>query len=376
MARMDAKSGQLVSFGPEFQVEVSTGPDGAELWSREVTFDAVESPGQFSRIASIGASVTDRTISVDTRVPAAITQIRLFGARSGSPSGDGLLVDELIVARLDQAQRRSYLTDCSEGAPQLLLDTGGTFVRATVGSGPADTLAQVFLGRAVPVWAPSTPFPTFNSDDVLLSAVSDRRDTLHEITVVDRRDDGWTDNPRLGPGMPIGFVALVWDSDGAWDFTWTRLGPMPATPDLSPPPPERIKTKDRLVELRLTKMVCLDDSDDLSDGEAAFDVTMRPSVGSPETRSFSWNPMESGSELLISERFTVQGAAATAPTLSVRGTEDDSDSAFGDEDDVADSTDFRPRIREGTWGRVVHHACDFGGWAGRGRLSLPGALLR
>lgn len=345
MARMVAESGRLVSFGSVYSLLVTTGPEGAEVWSRQVPFDPADPPGPFVKAASFPTPVTDKLVQVQTPEVGAFTQVRMFGALSGSPSGDGLLVDELFVPRLDVAKRRTYLTDCTEGTPVLTLETGGTWVRGAVASGAAVTRGLLYLGLPGPRW--TERFPTFDIGTLVLSGVSDTSDLLHEITLVDRRADGWTTNTRLDAGMSLAFVVLVWDSEGSWDFTWKRLAAMPITLPSALPAPDLVKTKIRTVTLSISKMVCLDDSDDLSYGEASFDVTMRPSVGPPQVKSFGWDPMASGSELVITERFTVTGPAAAAPALSVHGVEDDSGSPLGDEPDVADSNVFRPLFVKG-----------------------------
>ncbi len=68
--------------------------------------------------------------------------------------------DELYIPRLESACRTGFMTERSEGKPQLLVETGGTWVRATVGSGAADTRAQLFVGDGPP--SQSSPrFPVF-----------------------------------------------------------------------------------------------------------------------------------------------------------------------------------------------------------------------
>ncbi len=115
---------------------------------------------------------------------------------------------------------------------------------------------------------------------------------MHEITIVDDRVDGWTSNPRLGPGMNIGYVAVFWNALGEWDFTWDERVQMP--PQWWPTP-VTVQTKRRFVQTGVASMVCLDAADDHSDGEASFTIKLEPS-GAPATESpFSWDPMESGS---------------------------------------------------------------------------------
>jgi hypothetical protein len=310
-----------------------------------VSFDA-SVPGDFALAAAIAPSVTNQVVTVDSPPPGGFTQVRLFGAATGSPSGDGQLVDELIIPRLESTGRMDYLSQCTESVPQLQVETGGTFVRAVMTSGRTVTRGLFYIGRNDPRWTAPDRFPVFDTGDFVLSGVSPSTGIFHEVTLVDERADGWTTNPRLGPGMALGFVALVWDSDGMWDFTWNQKVVMPPSAAATLPPPDQLLTKTRAVTLKVSKTVCLDDSDELSDGEAWFDVIVQPSGGPQQTRSFSWNPMESGSENTVVTTFTVSGAQAAAPTLRVHAVEDDTDS-IDDDADYGDTNTFSIDFKKG-----------------------------
>ncbi|CAN7261249.1 hypothetical protein LJR220_001161 [Bradyrhizobium sp. LjRoot220] len=335
-------NGQLVSFGSHFEVQVKTGPDGAELWVARVPFNETIHDQQFSLAESFGAEVTQE-LSLDTPEPGHLYMFRLFGAQTGSPSGHGHLIDELNIPRLKSGRRRDYLTMCGgEGMlPQLAMESGGTFVRAVIGSGSVVTRALLLVSDARLGW-PGGEFPKLSGADennFLLSSASDGTDLIHDVPVVDLRADGSPDSRRLGPGATVRFVTLVWDSDGGFDFTWTSKSGIPTVGAASVNPPEEVTTKQRHIELVVNKLVCLDDSDDLSDGEASFEITMTPSApGSPVTRDVGWNPMETGSSRSLNERFQVTGKKADSVTIAVAGIEDDSGSFPSDGDDRAAAT--------------------------------------
>jgi hypothetical protein len=334
-------SGQLVSFADGFEITIDSSSGPSELWIRHIEFDNDE-PGGFHRLLDVDPGAGEMTLQVATAPVGTITHLRLFAGSSGSESGGGEPVDELFVARLDPAKREEYLTQCSEGTPLLLVETGGTFVRATIGSGPIESRAQFFVGAARPVWTTGMAFPRFTGDKFIRSALSGPPALLHDVTLVDDRIDGFTSNPRLDAGQDIFAIALAWDLEGGWDFTWTRRAGMPSTPPAAPqtpPPPDRFRTKDRTVVTVVSSMVCLDDSDDLSDGEADFTMTLTPQGGAPIKRTRRWDPMESGSDTTTNVVFDVPGGSGFA--LVVRGVEDDSDSLSLDSDDVAETPPYR-----------------------------------
>ena len=110
---MRSSENRLVSFDSQFDVEVTTGPEGAEVWTRELPFDA-SAPGVLGRAAVIAPSVASQVVTLGSPPLGGYTQVRLVGATTGSPSGDGQLVDELIIPRLDPTGRTDYLSQCTE----------------------------------------------------------------------------------------------------------------------------------------------------------------------------------------------------------------------------------------------------------------------
>jgi hypothetical protein len=162
--------------------------------------------------------------------------------------------------------------------------------------------------------------------------------------VVDNRTDGWPDSARLGPGARLRFLALVWDSNGSFDFTWTTK----TSTMHSLVPRDDVNTKQRSVALAVTKLVCMYDSDQLSDGEATFTITMTPSApGIAAARIVRWKPMESGSSKSINERFNPSGREADRITVDVHAVEDDSNSFPPEDNDVADTPTYALSFRRG-----------------------------
>jgi len=337
MPRMTPADGRLVSFESKFDVQIETNAAGAELWVAKIPFNQTIHEQQFSLVQSFGANVSKK-LSVETPELGHLYCFRLFAAQTGSPNGDGNLIDELNIPRLKSGMRRQYLTMCTEGAPQLAIESGGTFIRANLGSGSVVTRALFFVSDKEPNW-PNGEFPVLlgaTASNFLLSVASDTTDLFHEVVVVDLRADGWPDSRRLGPDMKVYFVALVWDSGGGFDFTWTTDIGMPVGASV-PPPAEAVMTKRRKITLKVTELVCLDDSDDLSDGEAEFKITLDPAApGTRDTRDVSWKPMETGSILSLDQLFDLSGPEAESVSIAVRGTEDDESSfPISDEDDTA-----------------------------------------
>lgn len=75
---------------------------------------------------------------------------------------------------------------------------------------------------------------------------------------------------------------------------WNTTGKVPNTN------PELIKTLKRVVNVRLDKLTCLDDSDDFSSGEATFTFMVYPSNNPiPITKTINWDPMETETPKLI-----------------------------------------------------------------------------
>jgi hypothetical protein len=90
--------------------------------------------------------------------------------------------------------------------------------------------------------------------------------------------------------------------------------------------------------VRLHRLRCLDDSDDLSQGEATFKFIVRHDAGSV-TRTVSWSPMPTGGQRLIPVgTASVQvdpPDAAGGVSVRVEGEEDDSGSFPPDDNDRA-----------------------------------------
>lgn len=339
MPHMAPLNGQLVAFDDTVEVHVSVNREGAELWLAKTEFNGPSTSPVFARVRTFPPNFS-QYILLDTPGPVgALYTFRLFAAQSGSPSGDGLLIDELNIPRLKKDHgRKNYLTMCGEGVAQLSVMSGGTFIRGVIGSGSVVSRALLFGTETKPVWTDGL-FPTADVQGTakfLLSAASSDVGLIHVVELEDRRTDGWPDSDRMRPGAQLYYIALVWDSAGNFDFTW-KTGPgLATTAGPSTNDPEMLTTKQRAVAIDVATLVCIDDSDDLSDGEATFTITVTPaSPASAIIRTRSWKPMESGSSLALDEMFQVSGAAADSIAISVAAVEDDSGSFPEDSDDNA-----------------------------------------
>ena len=127
-------------------------------------------------------------------------------------------------------------------------------------------------------------------------------------------------------------MLFAWNDQGSWDFVWNTTGVAPASL------PESFWTLKRVVDVSLTRLLCLDDSDDLSDGEATFKFFVQHAAGKSE-RSLTWDPMGTGKERnfpIGSIGFQINPPdAAGVVEIRVEGLEDDSWSFPPDDDDPA-----------------------------------------
>jgi hypothetical protein len=204
--------------------------------------------------------------------------------------------------------------------PQIDLTTGGTFVSMAFATS-VSARARVQLGVKPPK-LDGAGFPFFAPGDKVASVVTDGPKLLQQASLIDSRT-----------GQKLFFVIFCWDASGSWDLVWNTTGVAPATP------PELITTKDRMVEVRLHRLRCLSDSDDLSDGEATFKFIVRDDTPTPQTKTVSWDPMPTGGSKLIfvgTATFTVNPPnAANGVSVRIEGVEDDSGSFPPDDDDTA-----------------------------------------
>jgi hypothetical protein len=169
--------------------------------------------------------------------------------------------------------------------------------------------------------------PVFPDGSVVATAHSESTGPkfLHKLTLSDE---------RMLPGHKLFFVTLVWDSNGNWDFVWN---PDASTP---PAPPEPIKTKQRLLDIRLTKLYYLNDSDSSTNGEGNFTLLVQHKAppAPPSTATLDVPTFKTGTSLDIipPTQITFGPESVTADTrnvsVQVTGFDDDSGTPFDDDD--------------------------------------------
>jgi hypothetical protein len=228
----------------------------------------------------------------------------------------------------------NFLTRCA-AIPQVEITRGGTFIRFSFASATA-TRARVQLGLTPPQLN-SQGFPQFNNPiDVVASAISNKPALVHDVTLVDELlEPDITGHAALRSGQTLFYVILAWNAAGDWDAIWNSTAALSST---GTPLPEAITTKQRSVTVALRKLTCLDDSDDLSAGEASFTFRVRGGTVD-QTKTVTWDPMDSGSispSYSNSTKVTINPPDASGGVdIRLEGTEDDSDSVPPDSDDKA-----------------------------------------
>lgn len=309
-----------------------SGVPRVELWERVLPFTPPAGPPPKFAAAGVFASTTNQTRSVPM---GGLYQARLYREGQGNASGEktaagGPLGRLAFPALKREGGRVNFLTRCAQ-VPMIELVPGGTFVAVSLATSvPARIRAQV--GTSKPqVDAAGMPF--FPPADVVASAVSDGPKLMHRLVLVDQHPEPETTaHSPLRTGQTLFFVVLAWDAAGNWDFVWNSTGLAPGTP------PEPLETLKRTVEVRLRRLECLDDSDDLSDGEATFTMVVKDDATTTNL-PFGWDPMPTGgtrSFPLGSATVTVNHPNASGGvTVRVEGLEDDSGSFPPDDDDLA-----------------------------------------
>ncbi|MFD4502720.1 hypothetical protein [Streptomyces sp. NPDC058457] len=304
----------------EYEVDPTGPTPRLEVWDREVPFSSTAP--SFSK-NGVYSSTTTLTRGAAT---GKLVQAHLFRENEG-PNGD--LIGKVDIPSLNEV-RADFLTRCTEGRPQLEITTGGTFVSVSVASS-VPTKVRIQLGNQPPQLDSGMPF--FNPEEVVASAVSAAPKVMHKLTLLDELTQPETSgHAPLRSGDKLFFIVLAWDSLGHWDFVWSSKGAAPATV------PESFTTKRRIVNTRIAQLFCFNDSDDLSDGEAAFKFVVKGGA-SPQSKTITWDPMASGARKTISAGTTDiivnPPDAAGKVTVRVEGTEDDSGSFPPDSNDTA-----------------------------------------
>jgi hypothetical protein len=312
----------------DFTVDPSGSTPTVELWERIVPFAAA--PPKFSLGPIFPASTpVSRSVSAGS-----IYQARLYRLNQGGVSGDGPILGKCDFPAVRRAARVNFLTRCAS-VPQIGIKTGGTFVSMVFATNVV-TRARVQIGDTAPAFDP-TGFAFFPPQNVVATAVSETPTLIHQVTLLDELLQGETTlHPPLSTGQKLFFVVFVWDATGAWDIVWNTTGVAPTTP------PESITTKQRSVGVSLRKLVCLDDSDDLSDGEATFTLVVIDSTGTAQTKSVGWNPMGTGKATAVNNTSVqVNPPNAAGPVLvRIDAVEDDSGSFPPDSDDSTSTMFF------------------------------------
>lgn len=310
------------------------------LWERIVPFappGPVPPPPPFAEVGLFAS-----TTPISKTVPlAALYQARLFREGEGNAAGEGPVLGKLdFPCVLSDSGRANFLTRCAE-VPQLDIAAGGTFVTLAFAASK-QTMARVQLAPADPLTA-TAGLPFFPQDDVAGVALSAGPKVLHKLTVTD---------PALLPGNKFMFTILVWDSSGNWDFLWSDTAAAPAAT------PVAIRTKKRVVDVRLTKLYFDDDTDQLSDGEGSYTLVVQQQAppAAPKTKTLPVGNFETGTDLVVSPPTKIVlgpdtvGVATRTVSVQVRGFDDDSGSFPSDDDDRAE-TDMTPLdlpVGEGT----------------------------
>ena len=301
------------------------------VWERVVPFNAAPPLPKFQPTPAFTGPLTVRR----GPIPVGSTyQARVFRDGEGDSSGVG----PGLLARADYPcvnpeGRGAFLTQCAEGHPQLKITPGGTFVSMS-GAAGITARARAQVAAVKPALDPQN-LPFFPPEKVVATAVSDDPDFVYRLMLTDELTDPDVEkHTAMQGGQTLFYVVLAWDKQGNFDFVWARSGAAPAAI------PEAIKTKQRTVAVRLTHMWCHSDSDDLSDGEATFAFVVTDSGGAPTTKSFTWDPMASGSDRPINSVDVSVAGTAAAGTVLVRvdGDEDDSGSFPPDSDDLASTS--------------------------------------
>ena len=299
-----------------------------EIWERFVDFDAAPPLPRFRRNQVFAFSE-----SVSRNVPVgSVYQARLYREDEGDSSGNsGRILGKVDFPCLDPKVREGFLTNCAD-RPQLKIAPGGTFVAMT-GATSAPTRVRVQLAAGKPR-LDAAGFPFFRPDKVVAAAVSNEPDFVYRLTPIDELLLPDTEqHTQMEGGQDLFYIVLAWDEFGRWDYAWTRAG-------ISSPSqlPEMITTKRRAVDVRLARLLCHDDSDDVSDGEAEFKFIVR-GAGAATTKVVRWQAMASGEELRVptGTADVHLGGTDAAGIVSVRvdGVEDDSGSFPPDDDDPA-----------------------------------------
>jgi hypothetical protein len=286
MARLTPGDPTELAILTEAEIDVDPGGATVDLWERFVPFGGpfpdYDPAGQYTQDADVQRTVGNGTLY----------QARLFRADNGSSTGTGAILGKLDMPSINYEARGTFLTSCARSQkPQLKVQTGGTYVAVTVGAGIVCMVRAQVAATKPQVDGRALPF--FHPGSVVASAVSPEPDLVHDLVLVDELLESDTDgHTPLTPGQQLWYVVLGWDDQGNWDYVWGTEGPAPG-PSPSNPNHQSVTTKRRHVTAQLTNLLCIDDSDELSDGEAVFTLTLSSNTDE-QSRQVEWDPMPSG----------------------------------------------------------------------------------
>jgi hypothetical protein len=310
-----------------FTVETAGSTPKVEIWERVLPFTPGPTPPPFTFGGGFAADTP-----VSRPVPTGgVYQVRLFRENQGNSLAEGDLLGALDFPCVRRGARVNFLTRCAS-MPQVDITLGGTFVSMAFATN-VPTRARMQVG-VTPPGVNGAGFPFFAPQDVVASAVTAAPKLLSKATLVDELFQPDTNgHVPMTTNQTLLFVIFAWDASGAWDFVWNTTGVAPATP------PESIRTLKRVVDVRLHKLYCLDDSDDLSTGEATFKFIVKHATGTEE-RSLDWDPMDTLGQPKFIPGNTVSvhidhPNAAGEVTVRIEGEEDDSGSIPPDDNDRA-----------------------------------------
>jgi hypothetical protein len=332
MASLRVPTGREIAIGSlatpgkaEFTIDPTGGPGKVEIWERIIPFPppgSVPPPPPAFGVGGVYASTTPLSKSVSL---ASLYQVRLYREGEGNAAGVGNVLDQLnFPCVLEQAGRSNFLTQCAH-QPQLAIKVGGTFVSLDFAASKL-TMSRAQLATKIPV-ADVIGLPVFPDGSVVATAhsASTGPKLLHTLALSDA---------RMLPGNSFFFVILVWDSNGNWDFVWDPDVPAPLAP------PKTITSKKRSVDVRLTKLHYLDDSDSLTNGEGSFTLVVQQKEP-PVTKTLGVGTFESGTnlEVIPPVQITLGPEVVTADirkvSVQVKGVDDDSGTPFDDDDPAA-----------------------------------------
>ena len=319
----------------KFTIDTTNVPK-VEIWERTIPFPP-PGPMPLPPAFTSGGVFANMTF-LSRNVPLAhLYQVRLYREGEGNAAGDGNVLDQLnFPCVLKDGGRTNFLTRCAD-KPQLDITAGGTFVSLAFAANTL-TMARAQLSRREPQFSTDN-LPTFQARSAVATAhsASTGPKLLHKLVLSDE---------QMLPGDQFFFVILVWDATGKWDFVWHPDAIAPSAPPIAPSAaPQKITTKQRLIDVRLTKLHYLDDSDSTTNGEGNFSLIVQqgaPPVP-PKKETLGAATFATGTSLPVVPPMKItlgpEVVAADQRNVSVRVTGFDGDMSGVPDGDDSDSAD-------------------------------------